>query len=325
MQHSFDRESAELGPEHEVRHEPEIHEQWQESVVLCWWDSNNRIGGYHRIGHQPYRSSGPLAHLSNNVFTPEWVYKRCEILPLRSEDQFRTGFGCGDGTCKFDFTDHAIWTFQQKEIRGELHVEDFHVPVDIYPKRGQLAEQITAGHLEVGGRITGLLDIDGRPMEVDGLCFRDHGWGKRHWDAFVAHRWIAGTFGPDLTLLALSVVGTDDHEISFGCVIRDTELVRADTVDILTYMEQDGLTHRGGRVHMKLNNGEVLDIDCVPLQKGVVSWFADCMSTVDTMCRMTYKDRVGICDFEISTNPGRGRHRALAGKNAFTVDGVHRL
>jgi hypothetical protein len=37
-----------LGPEHEGRQEPEQHEMWQDSVVLCWWDLERSIGGYHR-------------------------------------------------------------------------------------------------------------------------------------------------------------------------------------------------------------------------------------------------------------------------------------
>jgi hypothetical protein len=316
---------VELTREDEWHHERDSHEMWQESVVLCWWDLKNKIGGYHRIGHQPFHASGGKVHFTNNFFTSDCVYKRCEILPLRDKDHFATGYGCGDDTCKFEFTDHAIWTFQQKEASGQLHIRDFHVPVDIYPKKGQLAEQITAGHMEVGGAVTGDISINGKSYHVDGLAFRDHGWGKRLWDVFVCHRWVAGTFGSDLTVLGLSVLSTDNTTADFGCVIRDNKLTYSFDVDILTYLEHDGLTHRGGHLRMKLTTGEVVEMEIEVLQKGVVSWVAETVVTTDTMCKLIFGDRVGICDFEISNNATRGSHYPEFANNGFTKDGLHLL
>jgi hypothetical protein len=316
---------VELGVADERHHEPERHEMWQDSVVLAWWDLGNGIGGYHRIGHHPFHPDGPQAQLTTNFFTADAVYKRCGWVPLREQDVTETGFGCGDDACRFDFTDHAVWTFDDEVVQGELHVSDFHPPVDIYPKTGQLAERITAGHLEVGGAVTGRLRFRGTDHQVDGLAFRDHGWGKRFWEDFVSHRWVAGTFGPDLTVLAVSVLGTDDSLAQFGCVIRDGELTYADTTDIVTYLESDGLTHRGGRLRLELPGEPVLDIGLAPLQKGAVSWMVDLMAVTDTMSTMTLDGRVGICNFEISNNAARGRHRPRFAVNGVTEDGLHLL
>jgi hypothetical protein len=315
----------ELGRTEEVLQPAEEHEMWQDSVVLCWWDLERGVGGYHRIGHHRYHADGPQVHLTNNFFGPDCVYKRCEFIPLRPEDQGESTYGCGDGTCSFEFTDHAIWRFDQPEVSGELHVYDSHPPVDIYPKTGQLAERITAGHLEVGATVTGSLTLNGSHYEVDGLAFRDHGWGKRYWEDFVAHRWIAGTFGPDLTVLAVSVLGTDDEIAEFGCVIRDDTLTYADEVEIVPYFEPDALTHNGGRARLQMPGGEVMEIDIVPLQKGVVSWMPGQMSVTDTMSKMTSGDRVGVCNFEISNNASRGRFRARFATMGFTEDGLHLL
>lgn len=324
---------VELGVDDERHHAPEDHEMWQDSVVLCWWDLERGVGGYHRIGHHPFHAGGPQAQLTTNFFTPELVYKRCGWVPLRPEDVTETGFGCGDDGCRFDFTDHAVWTFHDDEVRGELHVSDFHPPVDIYPKTGQLAERITAGHLEVGGSVTGRLTLHGTDYEIQGLAFRDHGWGKRFWEDFVAHRWVAGTFGPELTVLAVSVLATDDNIAEFGCVIRDGVLTYADTVDITTYLESDGLTHRGGRLRMELPGEHPLEIAIDPLQKGAVSWMVDLMAVTDTMCTLTIGGsgqsdssdgrRVGICNFEVSNNAGRGRFRPRFAVNGVTEDGLH--
>jgi hypothetical protein len=315
----------ELGLADELHHESDGNEHWQDSVVLCWWDLKAGVGGYHRIGQHPHHRDGARAHLTNNFFAKDCVYKRCEFISLRPKDVAPTLFGCGDDTCRFEFTDHAIWTFDQPEVSGQLHVHDFHPPVDIYPKHGQLGQQITAGHLEVGGRITGTLLLNGTRHQIDGLAFRDHGWGKRMWDLFVNHRWVAATFGPEMTLLALSVHTSDDNIANFGCVIRDNKLTYTKNVDILTYLEHDGITHRGGHVRMELSTGEVIECEMVPLQKGVVSWMVDQMAVTDTMCRITCGDRVGICDFEISTNPTRGTVRPRVAINGVIEDGLHRF
>jgi hypothetical protein len=169
------------------------------------------------------------------------------------------------------------------------------------------------------------LVLGGKQYDIDGLAFRDHGWGRRVWTVISNHRWVAATFGVDLTVLAINIHTTDDIMMAFGCVIRNNTLIYTSKVDILTYMEADGITHRGCHVRLELVTGEVMDFDVSPLQKGVVSWMADQMSVTDTMCKITCGDRIGICDFEISTNPTRGTHRPNVAVNAFIDDGLHRL
>ena len=84
-------------------------------------------------------------------------------------------------------------------------------------------------------------------------------------------------------------------------------------------MEHDALTHNGGHVTMQLADGETVELECEILQKGVVSWMADVVTTTDTLCRIRWGDRVGICNFEMSNNPGRGRFNPR-----FATHGLHR-
>ncbi|MCY4426747.1 MAG: hypothetical protein OXC05_06920 [Halieaceae bacterium] len=314
----------EWGPEDEGPHTIGGHEFWQESVVLVWWDLDNSVGGVHRIGHEPNAKDGPQISLWNHAFSPEWIYKRAVTLPLREADRPENGFNGGDDTCKFTYTDHGVWTFDDEDLEGELHIADAHTPVDIYPKSGgSLSDDFAPNHMEVGGKCTGKLRIKDKTYEINGLAFRDHGWGIRKWDAIVSHRWVAGTFDDGTTLLAVSFHGADDQLAKFGCVLRGDTLTYTRDLDILTYMEVDGLTHRGGTVRMTLPTGEVLDMICEPLQKGAVSWIHG-ISCVDTMCKITLGDRVGICDFETTNNALRGGHRPLVAVNGIEEDGLHR-
>lgn len=311
------------GPEDEGPHEVEDHEFFQESVVLIWWDMENQVGGYHRIGYEPNWRDGPHINLFNNLFSPEWIYKQTTFLPAVEGDRFENGFAAGE-KCRFEFKDGlAHWTVRDNDVSADLIAKDCHPPLDVYPRGGSLSD-VAPNHMEVGSTVTGSMTIKGKTFEVNGLAFRDHGWGVRLWDQFVCHRWIATTFGPDMALLGMSFMGADNEIKEFGCVIRDNQLIYAKDVDIVVYFESDGLTHRGGHLRMELTTGEVLDCEIEMMQKGVVSVIHD-YATVDTMCKITCGDRVGICDFEIANNAQRGRYRPYTALQAIEKNGLHRV
>jgi hypothetical protein len=313
-----------LGPEREARQEPEHDPAWQDSVVMCWWDLASGIGGYHRIGHQPRHPDGPRAHLSTAIFTADRVFKRNVSVPLTDADRLPGGgWAWNGGECAYTFGDHAQWMFAHAELSGELHVRDFHQPVDIYPKGGQVSERITSGHLEAGGRIEGTLRFDGRDYTIDGLAFRDHGWGKRHWNEVLAHRWVVATFEDGAVALAISILASAGQIAGFGAVIDGENYLSAREVDIETTLLPDGLTHRGGRARMVLESGETVELTAEPLQKGVIFWMADQFAITDTLCRYQWGERVGIGTFELSNNPLAGSARPLVAINGVLDDGLH--
>lgn len=311
----------ELGPETEGPHAPQPDEFWQESVVLFWWDTNSGVGGYHRIGHEPNYRDGPIISLWNNIFTPDYIYKDASTLPLREADTLSNGFGGGD-TCRFEYTDHAIWTVNAKDVKATIHARDFHTPVDIYPKKSDMTRDFSPNHMEVASKVTGEVTVKGKTYPIDGLGFRDHGWGHRDWTGIVSHRWVAMTFEDGAMALVQTFHSSTDQLVRFGCVIRDSKLTYAKDVDVVTYMEPDGLTHRGGVVTMTLTTGEKLAFECVPLQKGVVSWIHG-IACVDTFCRVKWGDKVGIADFETTNNAMRGGYRPYVAINAIEPNGLH--
>lgn len=313
----------ERGPEEEGLHPASDDEFWQESVVFCWWDRNHGVGGFHRIGHEPNWRDGPIISLWNHVFTPHHIYKDASTLPLRDADKLPNGLGGGD-TCRFEYTDHAIWTIDAPDVKAELHAADCHTPVDIFPKNSDLTRDFAPEHMEVAGTVSGCLQIKGRSYDIDGLAFRDHGWGRRVWSALTSHRWVAMSFGHDMMALAQTFHTSGNELMRFGCVIRNNELTLAEDVDVITYMEPDALTHRGGRVRFRLTTGEVLTFDCETLQKGAVSWIHG-ISCFDSVCKVTCGELEGICAFEATNNPLRGAYRPYLALNGFEKNGLHEL
>lgn len=311
----------EYGPADEVPHAWGTDEFWQESVVMFWWDMRHNVGGYHRIGHEPNWRDGPIISLWNNLFTPHHIYKDSSTLPLRPGDRLKNGFGGGD-TCRFEYTDHAVWTISAPQVSAELHVHDRHTPVDIYPKKGAMSDDFAPNHMEVASTIKGTLDVAGKRYDIDGLAFRDHGWGRRDWGGIVSHRWVATTF-PDGTMALMQTFHSPNNElVRFGCIIRNNEITYAKDVDVIVYMEPDGLTHRGGRSWMTLTTGEKFVFELEPFQKGVVSWIHG-IACVDTFCKVTCGDMVGMGDLEMTNNAMRGSYRPYTAIHAIEKNGLH--
>lgn len=314
----------EYGPAQEGPQVPGSDPFWQDSVVLVWWDLENKVGGMHRIGHEMNVAGGPQVTLWNYVFSPEHIFKRDDRIPLRAGDRDGRRFNSGDDTCIFEYTDHPVWIINDTDVSAELHIEDYHAPVDIYPKKGAMADDVAPNHMEVAGRVSGELTIKGKHYHVNGLSFRDHGWGTRKWDVFVGHRWMAATLSDGTMLFAQTFHSSDDQLVRFGCIIKDNVITYCKNVDILVYLEADGLTHRGGRVVMTLSTDEVIQVECVPLQKGIVSWIHG-IACVDTICRLEHNGIEGICDFEVTNNSLRGTHRPTLALNAIVDNGMTQL
>jgi hypothetical protein len=308
--------------EDEGPHPKSDHEWWQESVTLIWWDLDNHIGGFHRIGHEPNYKAGPHVCLTNSLFTKDEVYRRSEFIPMHKEDQIPNGFGGGNGHCTFQFVDgEAIWTLDDDDIAMRLTAQDHHMPIDIWPKSGELGKDVAPEHMEVSSDITGTLTFNGKHYNVNGVAFRDHGWGIRIWDKIMVYRWVVGIFDDTLSVFAMTFLSPDGTLSKFGIVNRDGQLIRAEDVDITTYIEADGFTHRGGHVTITLATGEVMEMECEILQKGTVNSHHG-NTWLDTFCKLTYGDRVGVCDFEIANRPFQGTTPPVLLEKAIMKNGI---
>lgn len=312
-----------LGDEVNYWQVPVAVPNWQDSVVLTWWDSGNEVGGFHRIGFEPNHPDGPKIALWSHLASPQGTYKRVEVLPLRDEDRLDNGgFAAGD-TCRYEFQDGLhVWTIADDEVNGVIRLRDFHAHVECYPKDSSLTEEFANIHTDIPGGIEGEMNMGGAHYTLKGLGFRDRGWGVREWDYLLSHRWVAGTLGEDIGFLALSYYGADDTLAAFGWIVRNDTVYYAKRVDIVTYTEIDSVSNRGGHVTLELNSGETFEIECRKVApQSFVSYHHD-ICCVDTLCEARWGGRVGFCDFESSGNIQAGKREprrffAAAADNGF--------
>ncbi|HEY2832951.1 MAG TPA: propanediol utilization protein [Sporichthyaceae bacterium] len=290
---------------------------WQESVFVHWYDATHKVGGVHRIGHEPHANGGEAA-VQCFVFDAYSSYRRVGRVPLLPAETER-GFRAAGST--WDIED-GLPRVRVKEdgLELDLRIDNFYPLTDFFPSSGSMVDDFAKHHYETSGRARGTASINGREYVVDALCHRDHSWGPRRWDMLLSHRWVSGSLGPELSFGSMAWHAIDDSTVSIGYIVREGELILAESVDIVTFMETDAMTHRGGILTLNLPGGEQLRAHCTVVN-GVVTTNHG-VYWVDSLCEVTMDDgRTGFCDFEISTNPRAGTREVKVAKHAAINDG----
>jgi hypothetical protein len=155
------------------------------------------------------------------------------------------------------------------------------------------------------------------------MYHRDHSWGLRKTMTLKSHRWISGTFGPDLSFGSILWHASDDSLVKVGYLVRDGEISYAAEVDAVTFLEPDGLTHRGGEVCWTMPDGEVLELRAEQMD-AVVAQLHN-VYYIDSICEVrlpSAQDRYGVCDFEVSNNARMGIAPIGLALNAALAQGL---
>ena len=296
------------GPGDEVPHPVGSEPGWQESVVLQWFDKDCGVGGSHRISHEPNTDGGVVWGKADILTMDGWYFKRFDRMPIRPQDRYANGFGSGYDDYRFVFDGSVCrYTLKNEHVFADLAVTDHHPPIsNIPPRKGSMNEDYFPNHTEAAGRVTGIVEIKGKRYEVDGVGYRDHSWGNREWGTLKSHRWVCGILGPDYSFNAFTFHTKNGQLATMGYVICKDTMIFAREVDVVTFVEIDGFSHRGGWVRMVLGNGEAVEYNCTPICKGTANYFHE-TTNLDTFCTVSGGDGgAGVCVFETTTNPTCG-------------------
>jgi hypothetical protein len=306
----------------EGTHEPDSTDgHWQESVFLHWYDLAAGLGGVHRIGHEPNRDGGRAA-LQCGLFGSDGLrYRRSDDELALEAARSERGFRAGGSNWHVDGEVPRI-EVHEPGVDLDLRLHDFYPITSFFPSSGSLVEEFASHHYESSGRAVGTATVDGRSVEVDAFYHRDHSWGIRKTATLLSHRWVSGSFGPALSFGSTAWHAADGSFVKVGYVVRDGEITFAEDVDIVTWLEADGFTHRGGVVTWYLPNGEELRLECHLLDAVVAELHS--AKYIDALCRVEYQGRIGVCDFEISNNARNGSATPSLALAANSVDGLSR-
>jgi hypothetical protein len=306
----------------EMPHEPGTDENWQESFVVIWMDMEQRVGGLFRLGHEPNYKGGQ-AQFMINIFSPAGVFHRTCTAPLRPQDRLKNGFVNGEDTLRYEYDKKIHWTLNDDSVSAKLEVDAFVPAIDAHRREGgDNALSYTGNHVDAACGVSGTVTVKGTTYQVKGMGVRDHGWGNRDWNSLLSHRWNLGTFDKDNSFVAQTFLTTQNKLARFGWVIRDGQVIMADHVDVDAIIGLDGASNRGGHTRMTLTTGEVLEATFEPVYPCIASQIRQ-TNCIDSICRVTWGDRVGFGVFETTCNQQGGSARPTVFDGAIAADGWH--
>jgi len=262
-----------IRPEDDFTHPLGPEENFNESVYFNFFDRQQQMGGFLRIGN---RANEGYAEVTVIVYQPDgsalFNYKRPQI---SSNDGWNAGglkvevLEPGE-RLRTTYEGSVVYLKDPREMRepSVAFKENPHkrirldlVHEGVGPIYGHVAEPGGAGaqnefaraHYEQHMRVTGTLQVeDGPVLQITGHGLRDHSWGPRYWQSTPSYRWITGNFGDDLGMV-LSIVGD-----RVGGVFHkgpDT-IIPVKQIDLETEYEENTNYHKALRATVTLANGE---------------------------------------------------------------------
>lgn len=257
-------------PEDDYTHPLGPEENFNESVYFNFFDREQRLGGFIRMGN---RANEGHAEMTVIVYQPDgsalFNYKRPQITTndgwdaggakvevLVPGEKIRTTY---DGSVVFlkdprEMRDPGT-AFKENPHR-KLKLDLLHEGVGaIY---GHVADEKSANdfaraHYEQHMRVTGTIQLDDEPaMTLTGNGLRDHSWGPRYWQSTPSYRWITGNYGDDLGMVLSVSSGRVGGVFQKG---RD-EIIQIVEAEVETEYEGDTNYHKGLKARVKLANGD---------------------------------------------------------------------
>jgi hypothetical protein len=290
-------------PRDEMPHAWPGDPNWQESVVIFMWDVAQKCFVYLRIGHEPGYAGGTVV-VWCNVWVPGKYFKRYEDLPLRAEDKLVNGF-CGGAISRYTYDGKHNWTVDDSQVSLQLAMEDIHPAFDFFPQQNNMGE-IAASHFEATGRVNGTIRFQGSTYTIrNAVGYRDHSWGVRIWEGMRAYRWLPAIFGDDFIAQPISMIGPDRTLHQLGYLYRDDTVIIPKQTSILTFMEADGMSSRGGIATFTLDSGEKLDIHYTNIVPGAMNRHRG-LPCSETMATVRCGDRTGVGAYTIAENTMSG-------------------
>jgi hypothetical protein len=115
---------------------------------------------------------------------------------------------------------------------------------------------------------------------------------------------------------------SNDHVAKFGWVVRGDKVIYADKVEIVAYLATDSVSNVGGTLLMTLSTGEKFSLKFDPVAPAVL-FNRHGICCVDTMCRITWGDKIGYGVFESSSNLQAGTRLPKVLDGGIATDGWH--
>lgn len=226
------RAAAELDGAQDLVHTPSADPRWRESYYFSFYDPATQIGGFTSIGKRPSKGhSGfilclwgedrpTLVATAIDKFADhdnhhEVAGLEYECLEPFGEWAIRFRGDLNDGGTEVECRPAAVAPIGAADLPRRSVELDLVFSRDHQPyyyasaAKDDRWRELFDGHIDMVGRVTGSIKVDGETLTVDAAAGNDHSWGIRNWFYPEEWRWmdILTDDGPHLTMWRSRVNG----------------------------------------------------------------------------------------------------------------------
>jgi hypothetical protein len=272
------RIAGNIAAEDDYTHELGPEPNFNESMYFNFFDPEQSIGGFIRIGN---RANEGRAEVTVTLYLEDgrvlFTFKRAPIEHNEAFDAGGARFEVIEPSQKLrsvyegsvlDLDEPRNMTDPRKAFtespKRRIQLDLVHDAVGpMYGSAGDKHEsdrgadqQFAKAHYEQHMAVSGDLRIDDEVIHIQGFGLRDHSWGPRYWQAIESYEWLTLNFGPDLGAM-VSVVRRDaDHVRTGGVIIRDGHFEAIRDAEVSADYEENGLYHRNVTARIETTSGE---------------------------------------------------------------------
>lgn len=265
-----------LRPEDDYMHEIGDDPSHNESMFFNFFDGEEKLGGFVRIGNRPNEGH---AEMTFCLFLPDGaVLMQWGRIPLEDKNAFKSGglsFSVIEPGRKIavEYRGPAVKIANPDELSNpgpamrnnprvdvDLRLDVSGVGPMIGDREGNGEDAVIfldgVGHYQQAIHAKGELQVAGDKWSVGARGVRDHSWGPRIWHSIAADRSLWISFGEQLTVIACKTwLAGDTASDDMGCLIEHGKVTPLKTITIKTKFRPGTYYHN----HVELELTDIND------------------------------------------------------------------
>ena len=242
----------------EARHPAGADPWWQESIAFHWFDAASR-----RRRHAPHRPRARPGRRRDRP-SPRRVRPDATGSATTCGRRWRASsseawFGDADGQLVVRVDARPTSASRPTDCELDLVVEDLYPLTDFFPRgNASLIDEFAAHHYESSGRVTGTARVGVGDVRDRRVRPPRPQLGRAQVEQRPGRAPLGvGRDRPDLAFGSMIWLAPDGLDVAGRLRRARTAIVRlADSADVVTWLEVDGVTHRGGELVLTFGDEE---------------------------------------------------------------------
>ncbi len=224
-----------------LRHQTGNEREWNESYYFNFYDPQENIGGFTRIGFKPNKKEG-VGYL--------FLFYKDDILAFQNREEiFRVPEEIRVGSLEFEPGWTVTFSGTMVGLRGNPKnvfltfkfseiTQEFSYLECVDRSQVKIAKVVAEDHYEQMGVIEGEITVGSEIHTISGLGERDHSWGERDWNAPDVWIYVTAHFNTEFGINIAKMV-IKNQEIDAGFIMKNGKNVPVERISVNTISEEN--------------------------------------------------------------------------------------